>query len=101
MNLPLPSTDKFKYDRQHIPIFFDVPTEEELHIWEKSYGQLIREYLKLCRDFDESVNDLPHEKIPLSNGITLEEFAMWVHVERKRRRKREEKKSLLKKNIQK
>jgi hypothetical protein len=70
------------YNKQYHPFYFTKPTELEYWLWSQNIQHINREYLTMCRKYNLS------ENIPLSNGMTTGEFAIYLltnnHVKRNR-----------------
>ena len=68
-----PTDTPYGYNRKHPPLFFAAPnpdTEQEL--WQASMRDITREYFRMSRKWQVPC------QTPLSNGVTVGEFAMYT-----------------------
>ena len=72
MDFTEPTNNMFSYNRAFPPLFFTKPTVSERASWENSMKSITREYFKVSRKFKVSA------EVPLTNGSTAGEFAMYL-----------------------
>ena len=68
-----PTDEPYRYNRQNPPLFYIAPNEhtEKVH-WEQSMRVISREYYRLSRTHEIKA------EVPLTNGMTAGEFAMYT-----------------------